>query len=458
MSSRLYSLMLDKGLAGTLARAVLGSAGVRFLGMAATFLVGVQLARALGPSGFGIYGTIMAIVLLLAVPAQLGLPQLLTRELAASRTDANKPRARSGLVWFPIAVAAASLGMSVLFSLAVAVWPWEMSDAVRSTFRWAVWLVPLTAFLNLGVAIVRGFHHVVGAQIYDALLRPALFAILLLVTALIGLQLRPEQAIILQGMSAAVTLLFLIFHTIRIAPHELMQTKGVAEPKAWARSAFPMTGTEILRVVDGQYPILLLGVIATLEEVGQFRVAMAAAGFVGLPSTLIALVIMPHVAQMWAARDRTRMAKLSGGAALVTFVSVLAILVFLVLAGQTLIGALFGPEYLAAWLPLVVICAAYLVNASFGAIATILNMSGEEKTVTVAYAISPVVGAGTTVLLYPQLGLSAAAIGLVLSEIAKGAVMIRRAHRALGIDTTIFGARHTLAHISSVRPLKRPGE
>ncbi|MBV0913481.1 lipopolysaccharide biosynthesis protein [Anianabacter salinae] len=458
MASRLRSLVLGRNLAGVLIRAVLGSAGVRLLGMAATFLVGVQLARALGPDGFGVYGTVMAIVLLLAVPAQLALPQLLTRELASSGTPAYRARARASLTWFPLVVAVSSLTLTALCLAALALWPWDLSDAIRRTLHWAVWLVPLTAFLNLGVAAIRGFHHVVSAQVYDALLRPALFAALLIVAGVLGATMRPERAIALQALAAIVTLALLIVHAARIAPPDLIASKGKAEPGAWTAAALPMTGTEVLRVLDGQYPILLLGVIASLQEVGQFRVALAAAGFVGLPTTLITLVIMPHVAQFWAAQDKERMAKLAGGAALATFLSVLLMLIALVAVGRPLIGLLFGPDYLAAWPPLVLISTAFLISAAFGAVATILNMSGEERTVTVAYAVSPVVGAGTTLLLYPGLGLSAAGVGLILSELLKGLILVRRAQRALGVDPSILGARHIFGHIAGGKPRKAAGE
>ena len=52
------------------------------LGTLATFGVGLILARSLGPEGYGIYGTVIAIVAILAVPGQLGLPILATREVA----------------------------------------------------------------------------------------------------------------------------------------------------------------------------------------------------------------------------------------------------------------------------------------------------------------------------------------------------------------------------------------
>jgi O-antigen/teichoic acid export membrane protein len=448
MTSRLCTLVSGQNLTGLLIRAVLGSAGVRFLGMGATFLVGVTLARSLGPDGFGVYGTVMAIVLLLAVPAQLGLPQLLTRELASASNEAYRARARASLTLFPIVLAVSTLTITIGCLLALTLWPWEMSDAVRRTLHWAIWLVPMSAFLNLGVAAIRGFQLVVSAQVYDALLRPTIFAGLLVAAVFLGVTMRPETAIVMQALAAGVTIVVLILHAIRIAPADFVGVAGKADTKSWIAAALPMTGTEILRVLDGQYPILLLGVIASLQEVGQFRVALSAAGFVGLPATLITLVIMPYVAQFWAEQDIDRMAKLAGGAALATFASVLAILLLVLILGRPLISFLFGAEYLAAWVPLVLICVAYLVSGAFGAVTIILNMSGQERTVTIAHAISPLIGVAVTVLLYPSFGLSAAGIGLILSELAKGLVMVRRSREALGIDPSILGTRHVIAYMT----------
>ena len=59
-----------------------------------------------------------------------------------------------------------------------------------------------------------------------------------------------------------------------------------------------MLVTELLRVVDGRYAILLFGVLAVLSDVGVFRVALALVAFVGLPSTLINLVVMSFVVKL----------------------------------------------------------------------------------------------------------------------------------------------------------------
>ena len=58
------------------------SAVLRGAGSAASFLLGVQLARFLMPEGFGLYAIVIAFAQMMCVVAQAGLPTLAVREIA----------------------------------------------------------------------------------------------------------------------------------------------------------------------------------------------------------------------------------------------------------------------------------------------------------------------------------------------------------------------------------------
>src|SRR5687768_16624966 len=77
---------LGSGLGARLLRASVGTATLRALSIALTFVVGVLLARVLGPGGYGLYVLVMAITALLTAPTELGLPALVLREVAAAHT------------------------------------------------------------------------------------------------------------------------------------------------------------------------------------------------------------------------------------------------------------------------------------------------------------------------------------------------------------------------------------
>src|SRR5690606_17389976 len=99
VKSLLRRLLSGRGVAETLIRALVGSSGLRLLGVGFSFLVGIQLARGLGVEGYGIYGLAMSIIAVLTIPTEFGLPQLLTREVAAAQSRGDFGRIRTIIRW-----------------------------------------------------------------------------------------------------------------------------------------------------------------------------------------------------------------------------------------------------------------------------------------------------------------------------------------------------------------------
>src|SRR5690606_23744752 len=114
----LRQYLSGNGIGAVLVKAVAGSAGLRIAGMGFGFLVGVQLARGLGAEGYGIYGVAMSIITLLTVPTEFGLPQLLTREVAAAQALGQWGKMHGILRWS----VQSSLGLSVLVVLGLLAW------------------------------------------------------------------------------------------------------------------------------------------------------------------------------------------------------------------------------------------------------------------------------------------------------------------------------------------------
>nr|MCU0943155.1 oligosaccharide flippase family protein [Hydrogenophaga sp.] len=99
MIQRVRSFLKRPGLGPQLVKASMGSAGLRVAGMLFGFLSGVQLARGLGAQGYGVYGLAMSVIALMSVVTEFGLPQLLTREVAAAQVHHQWERVRGILVW-----------------------------------------------------------------------------------------------------------------------------------------------------------------------------------------------------------------------------------------------------------------------------------------------------------------------------------------------------------------------
>ena len=71
MPASITSWLNDSELGRGFLRSTIGSVFVRAVGTVATFLIGIQLARYLGPEGYGLYGLVISVVAVLAVMADI---------------------------------------------------------------------------------------------------------------------------------------------------------------------------------------------------------------------------------------------------------------------------------------------------------------------------------------------------------------------------------------------------
>lgn len=165
------------------------------------FLVGVQLARGLGAEGYGIYGLAMSIVAMLTVPTEFGLPQLLTREVAAAQVKGDWDRIHGTLRWS----ARASLVLAGMMAIGVVSWlvlTNQLESPLGMTMIAGVFLIPSVAMLSLRSAALRGAQQIVRGQVAEVVMRPALHSLLLFVAVLWLAPLTPEMAMWL-GVAAA---------------------------------------------------------------------------------------------------------------------------------------------------------------------------------------------------------------------------------------------------------------
>ena len=431
-----FNLADRQGLGRKLIGATVGGAGVRVLGTAMTFFVGVQLARTLGPSGYGKYGMIMAVVSLLLVPAQLALPLLVVRDISVFRSRNAPGEVKGVLVWFPLYI----LGSSALITaLGVAgYWLWfgaQTSDWAR-LYIWGLITVPVLALGNLGVGVLRGFQRVVLAQAYDALIRPALFAMLLFIGINFVGEFDAERALQIQASATAASLGLCAINIWFVASPETRRADTVRPDRASLMSSGPMTAVTIIRAFEGQYAMLLFGALASANDAGLFRVALSTFGFVGIPSTLITLTVMPFLAHLHADGDRRRLRLATNGATLAMFGSTLAMTLAVIVAGEWAVTFAFGKSYAGSWAPLALMSCAYTVAGFYGSTTMLLLMSGQERAVTRAYAAGVIVGAVLTAALYPWFGINSAGLAMIISELVKGMLMRKAALDRVSIDAS----------------------
>ena len=438
MIQRLRSYLALDGLGSTLVRAFAGSAGLRIVGMGFGLLIGVQLARGLGAAGYGVYGVAMSIISLVTIPTEFGLPQLVTREVAAAKVRNDQPCILGVLHWAKRTVILLSLIMTGVVLVGWLLFNEQLSDGVAIALLAGLPLVPFVALGNLTGAALRGLQQIVRGQFPEVVLRPAVFSLLLfLASVFIPSGLSPTVVMVMQVIAASITFTVAALLLRGLLPKTQRITVPATHARVWLRSAFPMALTEGMRILQGNFSILLLGTLSTSVVVGVFRVASSMGLLLTMPVSLLHIVSAPIFSRLHSEGDQKRLQRMSSWVAGAMVIGVaIATLPFLFFGPQLLIKV-FGTEFGVSNAPMVILSAGTMIGSGFGAGATLLNMTGYEKRVTRAFGLSLVVLGLISLPLIYFWGAIGAAYANSVAFILWSFFMWQDARRLLQIDTSI---------------------
>ncbi|HEM45577.1 MAG TPA: hypothetical protein ENO23_00865, partial [Alphaproteobacteria bacterium] len=373
---RLGSRVLPADVTRRLGVPAAGSAGLRVTNAGLALLISVLLARLLGPSGYGIYAFAYAVVMLLALPTQAGLPTLLVREVARyeerGRWDliAGLLR-RSNQTVGLLALLVGGTAMVVVFAFVR-----DPGDAQVVTFLWALTLLPLMALGNLRGATLRGLRRVVQGQLPEFLVRPGLFLLALLVALLLGsvlvssFELTPQLAMALHAGAAFVAFIIGVWLLRRELPPEVRRTAPAYRTRAWAGSLLPLTLLAGMELINGQMDVVLLGILASTQDVGIYRVAWSVSLPVVFTLTGVNLVVAPHLARAYSAGDIPQLQRLATWSARVAATVAVPAAMILILFGGPILGFVFGDAFSAGGTALALLAAGQLCNVIAGSVGT----------------------------------------------------------------------------------------
>ncbi len=402
------------------------------------FLVGIQLARGLGAEGYGIYGLAMAIISVLMVPTEFGLPQLLTREVAAAHTKKDPGTIHAVLRW----ATKVSLAIALAIALALLAWLMIWGDGVQSPLAMPLLagalLVPVAAQVSMRCAALRGLQQILKGEYPDVLLRPLFFSLLLLMAPWLLGPLTPTMAMALGVTSAFMALVFARQMLAQTLPTQPTVVNHRPDTRTWWLSALPMAATNGLGVLRGQLLVLMLGLLLTVSDVGQYRIATSILLLVLFPVSVLNTVLAPSIASLYVAGDRDALRKvllaLSAGSA----VGVLLLSVPFFVMGDWLVPWVFGEEFDAANGVLVILCVGLFLSNLFGGNVVLLNMTGHQHDVMLVSAASLIVLIVAGYGLVAQLGLAGAALAYAVSNISSDVLMWVMAKKRLGLAASVL--------------------
>ena len=420
-----------------LVKAVAGSAGLRIVGMGFGFLVGVQLARGLGPAGYGVYGTAMAVIAVLMIPTELGLPQLVMREVSAALALGGA--GETGLIvnWARRVIVLSSLAIAGVALLVLAMGFLDISPLVRSTLLVGLIWIPVVAIGNIYGAALRGMRRIISGQVSETVVRPAVVSFLLFIVAWHGaLALNPAAAMGINVLGAVVAAGLSIFLLKRGDYREITSEGSVPSGLRFSQ-ALPIAMTEGMRVLGAQVSILVLAAMASKEEVGLYRVAYGIYVATTMPSGLINVACAPTISRLFAQGRTKELERLNIWVSIFLVGAAAAFILLHSLFGNAAVSMLFGVAYADAASVLLILLVGEFVASLFGHPTVVLNMMRRQRVVMWWSAAALIVNFLVSWLLVKNVGFVGAAVGSVTGLTIWRVGCSFYAKRRLGLDTSL---------------------
>jgi O-antigen/teichoic acid export membrane protein len=424
--------------------ATAGGTLVLFVSMKVLNLIAsILLARTLGAKGYGVYASALALLLLLYIPAGLGLPTLLVRLLASYRVREEWGLSRgllllSGRSVFLLSALLALSGATVVGLLGERL-PWEQSR----TIWWAMALLPVMALNDLRSAALRGLHHVVAGQLPDNVIIHGLFVVLLVLwnfvfpgslpalTPVVAMGLYFVSGLTAFGIGASIL--------FRRLPPQIRLATARYDTRGWLRSALPLLLISGMGIINARIDVVMVASMGSTHSAGLYQASASGAELVALWLIVMNLVMQPTISRLHVRGEEERLQRIITTAARTALGLSLLSALFFALFATPILRLVYGTEFEAAALSLMILCAAHVINTAAGPADQILNMTGHERDTAVCVSVSAVTNIILNALFIPLYDIEGAAVATGLSLAVWRILLVLFVRRRLGLDPTAAG-------------------
>jgi len=440
---RLRGLTRGEGLRAQLLRGGIGSLAIKSAHTMIAFAVAVVLARSLGPEGYGVYSFALAILMLTAIPAQVGVPQLMIRETAKAQANADWGLMRGLWRWGNRSVAFFSFVALVVVGGILLLTNIGGESGRVATLTIGIGLIPLMALTNVRGACLRGLRKVVQGQLPESIIRPALlltFASIWVVFLSPDDGLSAQQAMGFYVVAAVIAFGFGAWLLGRSRPAELSKKPTpVYAASAWRKAVVPLALITGLQLINTYADLIMLGIFWTDEEVGIYRAVFQLAFLVTFGLQAMNQVLQPHFARLHQLSEHEQLQRLVTTSARVILLLALPPVGVFVLFGGDVLAWVFGDPFRAGTLALAVLAFGQLINGAMGSVGMLLNMTGHERETVRGVALAAVANIVMNLLLVPPFGMAGAATASALTFVCWNFLLRNSVRKRLGLETLATG-------------------
>lgn len=385
--------------------------------MLLAFIARVMIIRITTQSEYGVYTLALSVVGIFATISTMGLSEGVTRHIAYFRGNGNLKNVKA-TIFSSIKIALIS---SVLFTI-ISLYYSDFisvnifqSPELANVLKIFVFTIPFIVFINLFIAIFRGFGNVNTHVYFNNLLKPVLNILLLIVVILLGLSFL--GVVYAYFLSILITCtLFTIYiwkrYALTIGKNELFNNSMTKDLLFFS---IPLLAVGVLIQTMSWTDTLMLGYFKTPKEVGIYNAALPLAHLLSIVVTSVAFLYTPIMSKLY---GEHKMEELRLSYAISTkwiFIGTLPIFFILFMFPTVALNSMFGPRYVGASDALQILALGFIFNSYFGLNYYTLITIGKSKFIMQCTLISAVINVILNIILIPEFSLVGAAIASALS-------------------------------------------
>ncbi|MCO7234132.1 MULTISPECIES: flippase [unclassified Cobetia] len=414
------------------------SIGVKFGYLGLQFIIGVILARYLGPTSLGLYAVTMALVQIGVVIAQFGFPAYLVRIIAVQLAQKKYSEINLSISNGLKLVSFLSFLLIVFIVLVVSFF--DLNPNQEYPILLSLLLIPLLSLEATTGGIIRGLGFVTISIMPGHIIRPTIFLALLLSYPLFFTNVTAKEVIISNAIALSFSVLIGLYLLNNKKPNVGINKPEESSYRDVLTKALPFLFLAGAQVLNYQVDIIMLGQLTSALEVGYYRIAIQLSDGIGGVLLAISLVIAPQIARLHALKDWSRIQQIVVIAHRAGFLILLPVGVIISLYSEFFIVNIFGKEYESASESLILLVIGKIIYATVGFAGIVMSMLGRAGAATTIALVTLIANVALNITLIPIYGIEGAAIATIFSQVIVNSIGVIYIYRLYKIDISALGS------------------
>jgi O-antigen/teichoic acid export membrane protein len=386
----------------------------------ASFLLKVVVARGVGSHGYGTLLLGLSIVMILSKFSSFAFNTTLSRQIPYHIEDKYKIK---HFIFIAILVV---LPFSLFINTSLFYFSKPLSELFLHDIKLSPmlevmsFLVPLYALIEILNGILRGFNKIKHLILLVRILPNVLLLIAVsFVLYFNGNLNQVSKVYVVTTLITVVIAIVYVRHFIKVFLQQNTQTKKKLSSDSGNHKtfsfAFPVWISQTIGMLRGKVDILLLGVMSTVQQAGEYGVAIALSRLLVITMTVVNSVYLPILTREYKKSGIENVGLLYKVVARWQFYLATPLLFLLLYDGRLIIELVFGREYVDAYFSLIILSLAIYLNSIAGVFGETLNAVGKPIFNTYISISSLTIIVVACFIAIPLMGMDGAAIASGIS-------------------------------------------